>query len=285
MKKLFIIMILSFLIFGLSLNAETKEGTVERDKTGLAPRQLFSSSHAQQYEPNPNRDPDYQVYGYNAYDASGTNPEGPVTFVLDTPAGLTSLAATTSTDFIAGACWIADEETWYGSQYGGGLYAIDHETGAMTYIAATTESLMGIDYDDASGIMYGSDGNNLYTVDWTTGATTLIGSHNVGGLLMIGIAGDGEGNLYGVTVDFSLTSDLYLIDLTTGNATSLGNTGGQLLYAQDLAFDKDDGVLYAAAYFGDGTPSGLYTIDVSTAAMTAIGDFLFRTFLIYELRF
>ena len=273
MKKLFVIMILSFLIFGLSLNAETKEENVTRDLTGLAPHQQFNSSDTRHViQPNPNRDPDYQVYGYNAYDQSGTNPDGPVTFILNDPAGLTSLAATTSGNFIAGACWIADEETWYGSQYGGGLYSIDITTGAMTFIAATTESFMGIDYDDASGIMYGSDGTSLYTIDWTTGATTLIGSHNVG-YTMIGIAGDGEGNMYGVTVDFSLASDLYLIDLATGNATSIGSTGGQLLYAQDIAFDKDDGVLYSAAYFGEGTPPGLYSIDTNTAAMTGLGDF------------
>ena len=161
MKKLFVIMILSFLIFGLMLNAETKEGTVTRDKTGLAPYQQFHSSNAQPVAfPNPNRDPDYQVYGYNAYDPSAAIPTGPVTFVLNDPAGLTSLAPTTSPDFIAGACWIAEEETWYGSQYSGGLYSIDITTGAMTLIAATTEGFMGIEYDDASGIMYGSDGTS-----------------------------------------------------------------------------------------------------------------------------
>ncbi|MCK5052372.1 MAG: T9SS type A sorting domain-containing protein [Candidatus Cloacimonetes bacterium] len=275
MKKLVIIMIVSFLIFGLSLNARTKNVVGVRALTGLAPYQQFNSSTEQPViSPNPSRDPDYQVYAYNAYDPSGTNPQGPVTFILNDPLGLTSLAATTSSDFIAGGCWIADEETWYGSQYGGGLYSIDITTGAMTYIAGTTESLSGIEFDDASGILYGTDGYSLYTVDWTTGATTFIGSHNLpGSLLMIGIAGDGDGNLYGVTVDFSAISDLYQIDLASGNAASLGSTGGQLLYAQDLAFDKDDGVLYSAAYFGDGTPPGLYSIDTSTAAMTQIGDF------------
>ncbi|MDO9577986.1 MAG: carboxypeptidase regulatory-like domain-containing protein [Candidatus Cloacimonadales bacterium] len=246
--------------------------TALKAETGLAPRQIFNPTASQPVvNPNPFRDPDYQAYAYNAYDPTSAIPQGPVTYILNNPAGLTSLASTTSMDFIAGACWVAEEETWYGSQYGGGLYSIDITTGAMTYIA-TTISLSGIEYDDASGIMYGTDGASLYTVNWTTGATTLIGSHGIGDT-MIGIAGDGEGNMYGVSVSFSAISPLYLINLSTGNAASLGSTGGQLLYAQDIAFDKDAGTLYSAAYFGNGTAPGLYTINTTTCAMTLIGNF------------
>jgi hypothetical protein len=106
----------------------------------------------------------------------------------------------------------------------------------------------------------------------TTGAATLVGSFGFD-YTMIGIACDGTGNCYGVTVDFTLISDLYSIDLSTGVATSIGSTGGQLLYAQDLAYDKNNDISYLAAYFGDGTPSGLYQIDTTTAAMTLIGNF------------
>ena len=274
MKKRITIMVVILLIIGLTLNARTDEKTVVRNVNGLAPRKLIGTpNYDQMANPNVSRDPDYQVYAYNA----SITPPGPVTFVLNDPAGLTQLATTTSEDFMAGACWKADEETWYACEFGGGLYTIDHETGAMTYVGPTGAELAGIEYDDDSGIMYGSDGYNLYTVDWTTGMTTLVGSHNIPtDRMMIGIAGDGEGSIYGVTVSWGIPTDLYLFDLANGNAESLGSTGIVLTYAQDIAFDKDDGVLYSAAYFGDGiTPPGLYTIDTSTFAFAQIGDFPF----------
>ncbi|MDP8220365.1 MAG: T9SS type A sorting domain-containing protein [Candidatus Stygibacter frigidus] len=270
MKKIFIVIIVSFLIFGLSLNAKTGEKTVLIDVDGLAPQQLIGTPDtSQEVLPEVNRDPDYQVYAFNGYDPLSIIPVGPITFVLNDPADVTSLAETTAPTIMSGACWVAEEETWYCCQYAGDLYSIDHITGVMTYIAPSI-GLNGIEYDN--GIMYGTDGWNLYTVDWTTGVTTLIGPHDID-FAMVGIACDGEGNMYGITVDGVELADLYLIDVQTGIATSIGSTGAQLLYAQDIAYDKDAGVLYSVAYFGDGTPSGLYTIDTNTAAMTLIGDF------------
>jgi len=269
MKKLLVVIIVSFLIFGLTLNAKTNEKTVIRNVEGLAPRQLIGTPDYDQIAfPNLNRDPDYQVYAFTGYDPSSIIPEGPATFVLNNPAGLTSLAVSTGQSIMTGACWVAEEETWYCCQYGGGLYSINHNTGDMTYIANSI-NLNGIEYE--SGIMYGTDGHNLYNVDRTTGATTLIGSHNTS-FGMIGIASDGEGNMYGVTADAVALSDLYLIDLDTGNAASIGSTGAQLCFAQDISYDRDDGVLYSAAYFGDQT-SGLYTINTTTCAMSLIGNF------------
>ncbi len=272
MKKLVLFLIV-FLLFSLSLFSITEDQKLlTRKVDGLAPQRDYFNTNKKTMTADHYRDPDFDGYGYNAYDPTGTYVNGPIYFPGSDPSDITLLAPTTSGNFIAGACWIADEETWYGGQYGGGLYSIDHITGNMTFIGNTTAGFHGLEYDDASGIMYGSDGANLYTVDWTTGASTLIGPHNTADT-MIGIAGDGEGNMYGVTVSFTEISDLYLIDLATGNATSLGSTGGQFLYAQDLAFDKDAGILYNAAYFGDGTPPGLYEIDTNTCAMTWWGDF------------
>ena len=272
MKKL-VLFTMVFLLISLSLfSIAEDQKLLDRQTNGLAPHREYFNTNKKTTNTDHYRDPDFEGYGYNAYDPTGTYENGPIYFAGSDPTSITLLAPTQSGNFIAGACWIADEETWYGSQYGGGLYTIDHTNGNMTYIGNTSVGFQGIEYDDASGLMYGTDGADLYTIDWTTGATTLIGSHNVGDT-MIGIGGDGEGNLYGVTVSFTAISDLYLIDLATGNATSLGSTGGQFLYAQDLAFDKDAGILYSAAYFGDGTPPGLYEIDINTCAMTGWGDF------------
>jgi len=195
-----------------------------------------------------------------------------VWFESDNPGTLNYLAPNTAPDFVAGACWVAENETWYGSIFGGGLYTIDKESGDMSMVGSTP-GFNGLEYCDLTETMYGATGDDLYTVDMETGASTLVGPFGTADL-MISIACDGNGNMYGTTVAFSPTlANLYSIDMETGAATVIASTGLQLLYAQDLAFDKDNDILYLAAYFGDGTPSGLYEIDVETADPTLIGNF------------
>ena len=273
MRKTFLLFIAFLLLLNLPLFSIAEDQKLhDRKVNSLAPHREYFYTNKKTTNADTYRDPDFGGYGYNAYDPSDTYFEGPISFTGSDPTSITLLAPTTSPNYIAGACWNAAEDTWYGSHWGGGLYSIDPTNGNMTYIAATNQILLGLEYDDTSGIMYGSDGNNLYTVDWTTGATTLIGSHNID-FVMISIACDVIGNMYGVTVDFTEISDLYSINLTTGEATSISSTGEHLLYAQDLAFDKDNGILYLTAYFGDGTPPGLYEINIQTAEMTCWGNF------------
>jgi hypothetical protein len=211
-------------------------------------------------------------YAYNAYDPSYTMPEGPVSFDSATPGAMTLLQASV-TDFIAGACWV-EGEGWYGSEFYGDLYHIDETNGDMTSIGPLAYNLNGLAYDDVTDTMYGATSTDLYIVNRLDGTTTHVGPFNAG-FTMIGIACDGQGKMYGVTVDWTADSDLYEINMGTGQATSLGGTGLQLLFAQDLAFDKNTALapgLYLAAYFGDGTAPGLYSIALD-GTPTHIGDF------------
>ncbi len=267
MKKLIILMIVSFLIFGLSLNARTKDVANVRDLTGLAPYQQFNASADQQIaSPNPSRDPDYQVYAFNAYDPSGLVPVGPVTFILNDPAGLTSLAASSAADFIAAGTMI--EDMWIGCEYGtGNFYSIDFD-GTMTFIGGNGTACNGIAYDDNSGILYGADygtGSNLYTIDPATGYGTYVG--NINGGIIIAMACDNDGNLYGIDI---LDEGLYSIDPLTGAGTLIGSLGISISYAQGADYDKDDDVLYLAAYTASGE---LYTCDTATGATTYVGAF------------
>ena len=267
MKKLLFFTIVFLIIFGLSLNATTKEESIVRDPTGLAPRQISNFGNAQ-LEPSPfiSRDPDYQVYAFNAYDPSSAVPLGPVTFILNDPAGLTSLAASSSADFIAAGTMI--EDTWIGCEYGSGNFYTMGLDGVMTLIGGNGTACNGLAYDDNSGILYGATygaASDLYTIDPATGTGTFVGNINSG--IIIAMACDNEGNLYGTDL---IDDNLYSIDPATGAGTVIGPLGIGLNYAQGAEYDKDDDVLYLAAYTAAGE---LYSCDTSTAATTYIGAF------------
>ncbi len=222
MKKLLFITILFLIIFGLSLNADTKAESIERDPTGLAPRQISNFGNAQ-LEPSPfiSRDPDYQVYAFNAYDPSSAVPIGPVTFILNDPAGLTSLAASSAADFIAAGTMI--EDVWIGCEYGSGNFYTMGIDGTMTFIGGNGTACNGLAYDDNSGILYGATygaASDLYTIDPATGVGTLVGNINSG--IIIAMACDNNGNLYGTDI---IDDNLYSIDPVTGAGTVIGPLG------------------------------------------------------------
>lgn len=98
-------------------------------------------------------------------------------------------------------------------------------------------------------------GGRLYTVDVSSGATTVIGSMGVN---MYDIAFSPSGQLYGI----DSRSNLYKISKTTAAVTGVGNFG---TLANALVFSPT-GKLLAA---GNNT---FFSIDPATAARTQIGD-------------
>jgi hypothetical protein len=194
-------------------------------------------------------------------------------FDTDIPGTLTQIAGLTSYDFIAGGTWA--DGAWYGAEYStsnSNFWTIDEITGAMTLIGATgAPGINGIAYDDNSATMYGCSGTDLYTIDMTTGAATLVGPLGSTGGLMIGLACDNAGNLYGEDLG---DDSLYSIDPSTGAATLIGALGINLNYAQDCEWDKNNDILYLAALtIHAGNEGALYTCDPATGATTYVGMF------------
>jgi hypothetical protein len=213
-------------------------------------------------------------YGYNSYD--DLMDEGPISFPSTNPSDITLLGPAGSTSFLTGGCFV--EDTWYVCEYTDGtssypddkIWTIDTTDGSYTEIGdyGLSESLNGLAYDDSTGTLYGCTGTKLYTVDPIDGSATLIGSMGNSGL-MVGIACDGEGSLYGIDLG---DESLYAIDPITGSATVIGDTGLSLNYAQDMAYDKDDDILFLAAY-QESTGGELYTCDVTDGSTILVGAF------------
>ncbi|NOX45852.1 MAG: hypothetical protein GXO89_02615 [Chlorobi bacterium] len=131
-------------------------------------------------------------------------------------------------------------------------------------------SFTGMACDRATGIMYaevwnGTD-SDLYTLDLTNGAATLIGNSGVASDLIIDIAIDGTGTIYG----WGLNDIAYTIDKATGATTAIGPLGVDLNYAQGGTWDPVADIIYLCAYNVTTSTAEMYTLDKVTGALTLI---------------
>ena len=113
------------------------------------------------------------------------------------------------------------------------------------------------------GVLYGVDGSassNVYTIDPSTGASTLIGQS--GERVWI-IATAPDGRIFGAQL--SPAPVLWRIDGVTGAATIV-DTMNVSPNEGDLTFDNN-GVLYLSSLGGN-----LYTVDTATAQATLVGN-------------
>lgn len=134
------------------------------------------------------------------------------------------------------------------------LYTVNTADGSLTSVGAS-----GIDVDDfgstTTGLYAVDTSANLYSLDPTTGAATLIGSTGLGLGSWRGLS-NGSGTLY-----FSDGPDLYTLNTSTGAATLVGDIGGPQLGV----LLQENGTLYG----GQDSPSdAVDTIDPVTGAAT-----------------
>jgi len=212
-------------------------------------------------------------YAFNAY--GGVEDLGPLIVSLS-DGDLTSIAENLG-NFWAGADF-ADGD-WYTVEYSSNtLLIVNAISGTPTVIdEIIAADITGLAYDITSEVMYTSSTyynsieskyeSSLYTVDLETAATELVGTSLDDGLI-IGIACDAAGNLYAIDIIYD---NLLSINKSTGAATVIGSLGIDIGYAQDIAFDRDNDILYGTLYTASG---GLYTIDVATGAASLLYDFV-----------
>src|SRR5206468_5951352 len=115
----------------------------------------------------------------------------------------------------------------------------------------------------------------LVTINQTNGTGTIVGTP-VSGVSLTGIAFHPDGRLFASTIaGFGTTSTLIQVNPDTGGLiATIGpiTDNGTPISIGDLSFQPGTGVLYGirSAAFTPG--SVLYTINLSTAAATLIGD-------------
>jgi hypothetical protein len=175
-------------------------------------------------------------------------------------------------------CFAAVPSAWaqvlYGADGAGGnlsnLYTLNPATGGtISTVGPIGFAVTGLAVHPVSGVLYGSVGRqspvspgSLITIDKVTGLGTLVGSFGVPGHTMADLAFTSDGTLYGWAEPGRDT--LHTIDLTTGQATQVGESGIGTL-GSGLAAT-------AQAFFlaGDGAGGRLYGIDRTTGRATAV---------------
>jgi hypothetical protein len=282
-RKIAMITVISFVV-ATSLTIATAENVNEEElhSSGLATTK-FSNFISETHIGNHIKGLNFQnlpFYGYCAWDPSNKLKEGPVSFNPATPGTINQTELTSSSEFISGGTWALGK--WYGCEYGLGegqplIWTIHPVIGEMTIIGSydpegTNLSFNGLAYDHISEIMYGCSNNALYEVNMSTGESSYVGNFGVSDCIMIAIAFDGDGNLFGTEL---VTDSLYSINPKTGEATQIGDgLGINLNYQQDMAFDIDTDTLYLSAYTISPVKEGaLYTCNKVTGVANKVGTF------------
>jgi len=149
----------------------------------------------------------------------------------------------------------------------GALITVDINTGAGTLVGPT--GIVGGLGDDgvpalaisAAGKMMAVDigtPSNLYQIDATTGAATLVAATTLNSVPAL--AYNGYDALYAV----DNTGSLHVVIDSTGVSRLIGPTGA---FIKGLAFDPLDGTLW-----GTDASGGVYTIDIHSGAATPVGN-------------
>jgi Repeat of unknown function (DUF6923) len=117
------------------------------------------------------------------------------------------------------------------------------------------------------GALYGTDGANLFLIDKTTGAASLIGPHGPVEVAIGAIAFDAGGVLYGISLTDA--AQLYKIDVTSGAATAIGPLGIGFIFEGGLTFDATGRLI--GVNQGNANAAQAFEINTATGAATVIG--------------
>ena len=127
--------------------------------------------------------------------------------------------------------------------------------------------MTGLAFDPLNGVLYGSTGNksgqSLLMINPATALVTVIGGFNAGGATMADLSFDSAGNLYGISS--SGGANLYSINLGTGQATKVGNSGQGFTAGGGLGISST-GIFYCVP---EGNNFG--KIDPNTGVYTFLG--------------
>jgi hypothetical protein len=148
----------------------------------------------------------------------------------------------------------------------GNLYTINATNGAATLVGS-------LGYNNSTDIafvgtaLYGISFTALYSINPNTGASSIIGNTGYSGLNALGAAPNGT--LWSAD---SSTGDVVTLNKTTGAATKIGNFGNGYVSAGDLVFSPDGKTLYAEITTSAFSTFWIATVNTSTGVATPLAN-------------
>ena len=167
---------------------------------------------------------------------------------------LASISSVSASALAAPLLWVGDS--------GGTLGTVDVATGNVNVVGAMGATMTDIAFDP-NGNLYGISFSNLYSINKTTGAASLIGAHNITGGSKNSLVFDAAGTLY------AANNSLYTLNTGTGASTLVGNGGSPYSSSGDLAFIGGD--LFLSSGGGVGGDK-LVELNTATGAGTDVGN-------------
>jgi streptogramin lyase len=149
--------------------------------------------------------------------------------------------------------------TMYVGDSRGNLFTVDIATGAGTLVGNNGVAMTDIAFNP-SGNLYGITFGELYSINPTTAAATLIGTVTNAGSTMNSLVFDSSGTLWAATSD-------NIIKINTSTAAGTVVATGAYHSAGDLAFDSEGGAMFLTQDTGN-----LAKINQTTGAITTIGS-------------
>jgi Fe-S cluster assembly iron-binding protein IscA len=256
MRKIFVIIVT---ILSISLYADANTNDIPCKLSNIETRNLR------------------EIIGGYAWDLAIVDSElqvGPLT-ISTSDGNLANLKEDTE-QFIAGADWYKSQ--WIGCQYEtNAIVSIDPVTGDKSVIGTMdlpeNSSCTGLTYQANTDNFYVSvyesstESSKLYSLDIDSANVIEVGTIS-DSLMVIGIASDNDGNIYGID-----TFEDILISINPEDATfsTIGELGVGINYAQDIAYDRDQNKLYGTLYnINAGT---FHEINTETGAATQISAY------------
>jgi hypothetical protein len=209
-----------------------------------------------------------RAFAYNAY-STNMPYDYPTKFILMDPGDIENFGPYGNGNFFSGACW-GPNNLWYATRYYGQFGTVDTTTGEFTQISSGLNNPAGLAWDVTTETMYMNTFGNggLYTIDPATGATDLVGTSNA--IYYIDLTCTNGGQLYALDM---YSQAFGMIDKSTGAWTPVIYSPFQFNYAQGMSIDREEDIIYWAAYNNEVGGGQLWTIDPEAETMYYLGDF------------
>jgi hypothetical protein len=207
------------------------------------------------------------AFAYVAY-GQGYDPQGPVSFNTGDATNLNFLGEDTSPVYARAGTWY--EGKWYCIENNYDFVTYDTTDGTRTYIGNPGVGINGLAYDPSSNVIWGVGGDDyasLYKINPEDGSAELMFEPG-SGLILINLACNKWGDLYAIDINYD-----YMIyyDKWTGDIYYTAALGDDYIYAQDMEFDLNSGMMFAATYNYDGE-SSISFFDFNSNTMNKLSD-------------